>query len=542
MHLVKPLSFLCLLLLWCGSACPGAVAAESPRAARSPRNQIYQFVAKGPEGIHGHLWIPETCARLRGLLVFSQNVPETLIAGHPLIRKVCAERQLGILYTVPGFWRGKVEDFREPGRKREEATRRLVDMLTDLAGRTGYPEVATVPWLPIGESMSILMVRGLINEMPERCIAGIFASDINYGADRTVPILGLQGTGSEWEQDKSDLRTQWRKPGNYQRVCDLRKEAPGWPVTMMVEAGGGHFSCSETMIACMASYIDQVVPARLPVDGGDVLRPIAIGTGVLAHLPLAGKSQPAIDPARDAVDTARPWFFDRADAERYQAIAAVDWQAATQLPGVLAGDHCTVRPWGHRGVTKVEIRTDGEFSLKPILLGNIPEGFVAAGEPLARSQNTPAVEWVSGPLVPLGNDRFHVDVDRNHRKGTVCMEVVVAGGPGIRLSVQPLLVDLLENSEGKAQVIDFRPIADVPAGTASITLAAPADSGLPVRFTVESGPAVIEGDRLSFTPLPPRTHFPVEIGVIAWQWGTCAAPLYRTTVVRQTFRLLGPQP
>ena len=515
-----------------------STAATAQTPVRSPRNQVYQFMAKGPASIAAYLWIPEGCQKLRGLLIFAQNVPEGLIAGHSAIRKACADNDLGIVYTSTGFWHGKMESFGDTALKQPGDTQCLQDMLGELAAKSGYDEVATVPWLPIGESMSLLMVKGLVTEKPERCIAGIFACDAAYHAERTVPILGLQGTGGEWTQTKSDIRAAWRNTGNFQRVCELRKESPNWPVSLMVDPCGGHFTCSETMLRYMANYIDRVAKARLSDDGSANLKPVDTSKGFLASLPLAGKTATPIEPALGATDTARPWFFDRADAEQAQAIAKVNWDAATQLPIVLAGDHAVVHPWAANSVTTVEVKTSGEFSLKPILLDGIPNEFVAAGQALAKSPKTPAIEWVSGVVAPLGDNRFCVELDRNYKDRiatAVCLAVVAEGTSEIRKSVQPLLINIAENIGGVAQTIDFKKLGDMPVGTQSLPLEAKANSGLPVKFYIEAGPAIVENNRLVFTKLPPKTKFPIEVIVVAWQWGTCEPPLVNKAIARQTF-------
>lgn len=84
---------------------------------------------------------------------------------------------------------------------------------------------------------------------------------------------------------------------------------------------------------------------------------------------------------------------------------------------------------------------------------------------------------------------------------------------------------------------------DQLAGNSAVPLLAKADSGMKVRFFVVAGPAKMEGDALKLTPVPPRTRFPVEITVSAWQWGRSIEPRVQTAKpVPQTFRLLASKP
>ena len=59
-----------------------------------------------------------------------------------------------------------------------------------------------------------------------------------------------------------------------------------------------------------------------------------------------------------------------------------------------------------------------------------------------------------------------------------------------------------------------------------------------VRFYVREGPAVIEGETLVLTPVPPRAKYPVRITVVAWQFGRDTEPRLQTAEpVERTFQL-----
>ena len=75
-------------------------------------------------------------------------------------------------------------------------------------------------------------------------------------------------------------------------------------------------------------------------------------------------------------------------------------------------------------------------------------------------------------------------------------------------------------TEGKRQHILFPGLEDVKAGSAPLPLKAVSDCGLPVYYYVKEGPArITENNTLEFTPIPPRSHFPVKVTVVAWQYG-----------------------
>jgi len=66
-------------------------------------------------------------------------------------------------------------------------------------------------------------------------------------------------------------------------------------------------------------------------------------------------------------------------------------------------------------------------------------------------------------------------------------------------------------------------------------------TGLPVGFYVESGPAVVEGNLLRPTALPPRARFPVPVTLVAYQLGRIEGPAVRAAVpVRLTLHVRAP--
>ena len=92
------------------------------------------------------------------------------------------------------------------------------------------------------------------------------------------------------------------------------------------------------------------------------------------------------------------------------------------------------------------------------------------------------------------------------------------------------------NKQGITQHIIFPKIADQKEGVKSIQLAAVSDSGLPINYYIESGPAIINGDQLLLRKIPPKSKFPIKVTVVAWQWGRSIAPLYQSAEpIKQIF-------
>lgn len=531
----------------------GAVLLSGASAAPilpSPVNQVFQFAYSGnctawsdgsKNSSTAYLWIPENCAKLRGLLVLGTNVPEHMLVGHPAIREACAKNDLGIVWCTPTFMNFAKQ---QPGQKKmtdeyDTSVAFLQELLDGLAKVSGYDEVATVPWIPMGESGHLLMVDTLVEAKPERCIAGIWIKNNHLPPkNREVPALVIYGTAQEWSQDKGDIRAKWNDiGGTYEGILSQRKNNPGWPLSYVIDGTSGHFDCSARLTDYLASYINLACKARLSGDGA--LRTVKIEDGFVADLPVPGHEGKPV--SRATAKDALPWYFDEASAKEAQSIAAINWKAETQFPAFL-DESGNPLPHTFNGITSIKsvvMEPDGiTFTIRGTMLEQIPEGFVGAGEKLARTPGEPEVEWLCGPVEPVGGGRFRIALDRGSKTTYVALRK--AGSDSVRSVVQPAGIDLnsLRNPEGAPQTITFDKIPDVPAGTKSVPLSAKSDQGLPIEFTVISGPAVIEGNSLVFTKIPPRAKFPVEVTIGAWQWGKSSEPKVKTAdMVRQTMRI-----
>ncbi len=210
------------------------------------------------------------------------------------------------------------------------------------------------------------------------------------------------------------------------------------------------------------------------------------------------------------------------------------------MPMISAISNCVVEPFSFNSVTTLNVATDSVFAVKHLFLDSVPTAFQGAGAALSRPASEPVVEWLCGPYKPLDGEKFEIALDRTWKSGAASYMVVRHDAVlGIRFGVQPVSVRLLEISEGAPQKIRFDPIPEVKAGARSVPLRAKSDVGLPVKFVVISGPAIVRGNQLEFTRIPPRTRFPREVTAASWQWGRPEEPKVKAApVVRQIFWLL----
>jgi hypothetical protein len=527
--------------------------AQTPEVLRSPQNQVFQFMQSGTctqwsdsskTNATLYLWIPEQCVKLKGLLIMCTNVPEQMLVGHPAIRKVCAENNLGIIWSTPSFmnFRKTVKDGKTLNMALEYGTNVafLQSLLNGLATTSGYEEVATVPWLPMGESGHLLMVDALMEHSPERCIAGIFIKNNHLPPhNRVTPTLTIYGSSQEWGQDKVDMRLRWNGiDKDYQSILTQRQLNPNWPLSYVIDGTSGHFDCSEKIVQYMATYIDAVTKAR--VTDNNSLKPLVLTDGFLADLPVPGHENKPIKKfnAADTAYISSPWYLNTTLAQQAQNIAHINWKAATQLPAFQLADG-TIAPFIFNGISKViptQTEDDGiTFTVKGIMLAQMPDSFITAKQPLPAVKEAPVTEWVSGQFKPLGNNRFQIMLDRSWPNTANYLGVRQKGNDSLRPIFQPGGLTLPRNTQGKPQKITFNSIADVKAGKKSIELAATSDAGLPVQYYVVAGPAIIENNQLVFTKIPPRAKYPLAVTVAAWQWGNAKLGIKMAEIVKQTF-------
>ena len=519
--------------------------AAAQTVAASPENQVFQFMTTGSFDFGGgtnrtataYLWIPPTCQRVRGVLVAGRNVPEHWLVGHPDIRAACADSDLAIAWFCPTFYPGAVKD----GKRHGEF---LQQLLAKLATQSGYDELATVPWLPMGESYHLGMVKQIVNAWPERCIAAVQIKGGYLDIQSTsVPILSAIGTCDEWDQEKKDMLNQWKDVSFYHKHERRRAKTPEWPGSLLIEGGSGHFECTEPMARIIAQYIRAAAKERLSLDGSPALRPVNLDAGYVVGLPVPGaKALPPIRYKDCPPDTrSLPGYFDEPLAKAASAMADINWSAQTQVPAFADAAGKAI-PFGNRGISSPLPFVAGDdgvtFQLGATFLEKLPEGFVHAGTMLGHAPGQPVVEWICGPLAPLGNNRFRIALDRTWPDSPVYLRVWHPGDRTFRLSVQPGELKLSRNTQGKPQKITFDPVPDQKTGAKEIQLHATSDAGLPVQFFVWAGPAEIHGDRLVFTAIPPRSKMPMTVTVAAWQWGRASEPAVQTAeIVERSFQV-----
>jgi hypothetical protein len=498
------------------------------------------------------LWIPPTCQRVRGIVFGQHNMEEESILEHPALRAACADLGFAQVWVAPGF--DAYFRFDQGAGERFDA------MMGALADRSGYDELRFAPLVPIGHSAAASMSWYMVAWRPQRVLACMSVSgqwpyvvdEKNAPHVKGMIVDGVPGLVTMGEYEWAD--------DNMPKGLKVRGEHPSLPLSALGCPADGHFAATDEKVAFLALYLKKAVQYRLPADAPTgrapdlhAIDPTKTGWLVdryrLSGAPLA----PAAPVGRYGGDPTQAfWWFDEEIARAAEAFQARHRGKPALLGYVQDGATVPQVNGTHQQVTlKFLPGDDGvTFKLTPTFLDTVPEGRPArwtgkkAGESIDMPVGGPHIEIhkITGPLRKLADDTWTLDLYResllNDRRGNDAWLVATWPGDGtFKRAVQQAVMRIpRRNDNGADQAITFPEIPDRQVGSAPITLSATASSGLPVRYFVREGPAEVDGDTLTLTPIPPRATYPVKVTVVAWQWGRSIAPQVRTADhVERTF-------
>jgi hypothetical protein len=181
------------------------------------------------------------------------------------------------------------------------------------------------------------------------------------------------------------------------------------------------------------------------------------------------------------------------------------------------------------------------FKVAAVFLDKPPDKYPPCPSPVGHAEGPIRFRPFVGAIEQVGPDVFRIRF--NGRAGL--RAGVLAYHPGdakYRYAEQPGLIQLPERlTKGSGQQITFPPVGPLRASSPPVLLRATSDSGLPVRYYVEYGPAIIEDNCLKIVDVPCRARFPMEIVVVAYQYGSAVDPYVQTAEpVRQVITLEKP--
>jgi hypothetical protein len=487
------------------------------------------------------LWIPENCKQVRGVVVGQHNMIEEGIFEHPDFRKAMTEIGFAIVWVSPML--SMNFDFNK------DAGEHFNYMMKKLADSSGYKEFAYAPVVPVGHSAAAtypwnfaawnpertLAVISIHGDAPQTHLTGYGGPNVTWGSRNMDGVPGLMVMGEyEWWEDR--MAPGFKYVSNH----------PKTPITFFCDAGHGHFDYSNALVKYLALYIKKAAAYRLPA-------------AMSLNKPVALKF---IDPVsgwlmdrwrKDSLPTAMPASYQNYKGERYVASWCFDKEqcAATErLYASARGKKQQYFGFRKNGEVIHPVTSHAAYNLtynpeKDGITFHISAFFADTTRLVAVEEHAKTrlqINKITGPVKKIDDSTFQIAFDRvgcnnPKRSGDIWLIAENEGDATYKSAVQQADLHIpVFNTEGEEQQIVFDAVADQKPGIRSIPLKATSTAGVPVHFYVKEGPAEVEGSQLHFSTIPPRAKFPLRVTVVAWQYGSNAAPKLKSArPVERTF-------
>lgn len=471
------------------------------------------------------LWIPPDCKQVKAVVVSQQNMCEETLFEHPRFREAMSELDFGIIWIAPGIdyqWdvtNGCQEIFNK--------------MLADLAEISGYHEVGNVPIVPLGHSamatfpwnfaawnpMRTLAVVSYKGDAPRTNLTGYGGENLEWG--RTRNIDGIPGLMIEGEYEWWEARVN--------PALAFQMMYPESCISFLGDRGQGHFDVSDKVVDYITLFLRKAAQYRLPenqsLDEPSELIKLDPKKGWYAERwreDRQKRSKPAayVDYKGNRQDAF--WYFDKETVETTEDYYKEIPDRKEQYISFLSeGKWLDFDEDSHSQYDFTpNIGNDLTFTLSAIYSD------ARHSKPAQdHSKGKIEIHKVNGPVEKVNDTTFVLSFYRTgfnnlKRTGGICLYAQGPEDNNYKSTVQQIYLKIpFPLTKGVRQYILFPGLADVSQGTEWVTLDAVSDQGLDVSYYVKEGPAEIKGNKLVFTPIPPRAKYPLKVTVVAWQYG-----------------------
>lgn len=491
------------------------------------------------------LWIPENCKQVRAVIIGQHNMTEETIFEHPEFRKAMSKLGIAEIWITPGI------------DQRWDVTKGIQQifekMMKELAEVSGYEELEFAPVIPIGHSAMATYPWNFAAWNPERTLAVLSI----HGDSPRTHLTGYGGANLDWGKRTIEGVPSLMVMGEYEwwedrlfTSFDYRREYPNAPLSLLADAGHGHFDVSDELIEYLSLFLKKAVQYRLPVEAPlnapVQLNPIEAKNGWLADrwrkdaLPFSEIAP--YDEYKGDKNQAF-WYYDKEMAKATERYYADERGKKEQYIGFeQKGRLVTFDPKSHVRMSPSFLpEKDGvTFHLKAVYTDTLRAAY---SHEHGKSQIR--MSRICGPVEVVNDTTFTVrfyrmGLDNPKRTGSICLMASVKQDDEYKSSVQQVEIRIpYRNKEGRLQKITFPPLKDISKSVKQVSLHAVADAGLPVYYYVKEGPAEIKNGKLVITKIPPRAKFPLKVTVVAWQYGRSEEPKVQSAeAVEQSFYII----
>ncbi len=489
------------------------------------------------------LWIPNDCRQVKGIVVGMHNMSEEGILEHDYFRKTLTDIGFAEIWITPGL------DILFDERNKVQTA--FDEVINSFASISGYAEMKYAPIVPIGHSAYATYPWNFAAWNPEKTLAVI-------SVHGDAPLTNLTGCGLpnlDWISRATDGIPGLMVMGEYEWWEDrltpaitYKNNHPQAPVSLLADAGHGHFDHSDMLVKYLALFIKKAahyrLPQTMPMDKPVDLRGVSPRLGWLADRWHKDELPHSIAAPYDLYQGDREtafWYFDKGmarETERYYAKARdkkqqyIGFRQDNKLLTFDSKSHIQIRG-------RFEPENDG---LTFHLSAHFTDSLRSKITDIHSKNGTIEIDRINGPVQKINDTTFSVrfyrmGLNNPKRTGDIWLIAHHEGDRKYKSAVQPINVRIpYPYKEGKKQHITFSPIENVNRMQKTVTLNATSDSGLLVYYYVKEGPAEIENSKLILSKIPPRAKFPVKVTVVAWQYGRSTGDKIQTAeAVEQIF-------
>ena len=491
------------------------------------------------------LWIPENCKQVCAVVLGQHNMTEETIFEHPEFRKEMAKLGIAIVWVSPGF--DMKFDFNNG------ADQVFENIMNDLASVSGYNELQFSPIIPIGHSAYATYPWNFAASNPARTLAVISV----HGDAPQTPLTGYGGKNIDWKNRNIDGIPSLMVEGEYewwenrvQPALDFKQRFPNSAISFLCDAGHGHFDISDELIDYLNLFIKKAVAYRLPsktaLNQAVILNPINQKEGWLKERWKKDVKPTEIAAAYNEYKGDKKeafWYFDKEIAQATEKFyASARGKKEQHLGFTQNGKLLDFNPKSHARIVGTFIpEMDGlTFHLNTVFTDSLRTKISNN-----HANGKPIISRICGPVEKINDTTFSVrfyrmGLNNEKRTGDIWLMASHPGDKNYKSTVQQFNMRIpFRNTEGTAQKIIFESLENQKKGIKEIPLKAHSNSGLPVYFYIQEGPAEIKNGKLVITKIPQRAKFPLKITVVAWQYGRAIEPKIQSAeAVTQSFYLI----
>ena len=496
-----------------------------------------------------YLWIPPACKKLNAVMFSSTAVLEQTTVEDPCIRAVCAKYGIAIVWSDTQFYHDETIGLKQ-----------IENILAQFAEISGYDELKSVPWIPVGHSATLRMIRDIAKAKTNKLAFMIMHKNNNgFGYSSEVPVLTTYGEFMEWDSYNVDLKANVTKDKAYPNIIKARES--NMPVSYFSDPNTGHFDCSKSLMICISEWMEEICAIRIDSNGN--LKTIYLDKGWICRPPVPGFLGLKPKPYLLATDSEKinAWYPTYKIALEAYNLANISMTKKVQIAGFADNNGNYENGWWRAIMYNIPyiLNNDGTLTINSIPYEKMPQGnyankftdvkenpnynkfysFFNKENVFENSKNPLVVDEMSGNLKKTDNHTFEYIPRFNSPSYLIVRQ---QGNEKFRTSVQPGRLNFQPITVGTENIITFPIIHNQELKCTSIVkLNAISSSGLKVKYFVKSGAARIDDKNqliIEKENIPLKTKFPYKITVTAYQLGSKKDSVRTANPVSQIFCIL----